>query len=313
MKDAILVPLDGSTLAEAILPHAAMVAQATGSSITLLRAVPQPIVTVPAAMGMALYNVPDLEQWGAEVDAATGYLTQVAERLRELDLTATVHTVRNAPAEGILDYATQNPDLELIALATHGRAGVTRWLLGSVADEVVQRAAHPLLLVRASAPAASAAWEPVALYTKILVPLDGSALAEQALYAARRLADATGAGLLLLTVLLALDESAVPVEAPAIRRHEADQPDQVRAARTYLSEVARQLEEAGVPAQTMIVYGHPAEAILQIATQEGADVIAMATHGRGGLQRLWLGSVTAQVVQRAATPVLVIRPRAPAD
>ena len=87
----------------------------------------------------------------------------------------------------------------------------------------------------------------------------------------------------------------------------------VRAARTYLAGVAQQVEEARVPVQTRIMYGHPAEAILRFAAQESADVIAMATHGRGGLQRLWLGSVTMKVVQRAETPVLVIRPRPHAD
>jgi nucleotide-binding universal stress UspA family protein len=146
---------------------------------------------------------------------------------------------------------------------------------------------------------------------KILVPLDGSALAEQALYAARRLADARGAGLVLLTVLPSLDESALVEEAAAIRRHEAQQPDVVGAARTYLAGVARQVEEARVPVQTRIVYGHPAEAILRFAAQEHAGVIAMATHGRSGLQRLWLGSVTLKVVQRAEIPVLVIRPHPP--
>jgi nucleotide-binding universal stress UspA family protein len=177
-----------------------------------------------------------------------------------------------------------------------------------VAEKVVQGADHPLLLVRPSAAEAGSAWEPVAPYTKILVPLDGSALS-----AARRLADAMGAGLLLLTVLPSLDGSALVEEAAAIRRHEAQHPDGVRAARTYLAGVAQQVEAARVPVQTRIVYGHPAEAILRLAAQERADVIAMATHGRGGLQRLWLGSVTLQVVQRAETPVLVVRPHPPAD
>jgi nucleotide-binding universal stress UspA family protein len=309
MKDEILVPLDGSTLAEAILPHAVMLARATASSLTLLRAVAQPITTVSAAMWMATYSMPDLEQWEAEGDAATGYLNQVAARLRDQGITVNVRAVMSAPAEGILDYATRSPDLRLIALATHGRTGVTRWLLGSVAEKVVQGADHPLLLERPTAAEAGPAVAPVKPYTKILVPLDGSALAEQALYSARSLADAMGAGLLLLTVLPSLDESALVEEAAAIRRHDAQQSDMVRAARTYLAGVARQLEEARVPVQTKIVYGHPAEAILRIAAQERADVIAMATHGRGGLQRLWLGSVTLKVVQRAETPVLVIRPR----
>jgi nucleotide-binding universal stress UspA family protein len=313
MKDEILVPLDGSPLAEAILPHAVMLARSTTSSVTLLRAVAPPLTTVAAAMWTATYNVPDPQQWEAEVDAARGYLNQVAGRLRDLGVAVNVRTAMNAPAESILDYATQSPDLRLIALATHGRTGFTRWLLGSVAEKVVQGADHPLLLVRPSSAEAGAALEPVAPYTKILVPLDGSSLAEQALYAARRLADSMGAGLLLLTVLPSLDESVWVEEAAAIRQHEAQQPDVVRAARTYLAGVAQQLEEAQVPVQTRIVYGHPAEAILRFAAQERADVIAMATHGREGLQRLWLGSVTLKVVQRAETPVLVIRPRPHAD
>jgi nucleotide-binding universal stress UspA family protein len=309
MNEEILVPLDGSPLAEAILPHAVMLARTTARSITLLRAVAHPIITVPAALWMATYNVSDLQQWEAEVDVATGYLNQVAGRLRDLGIAVNVRTAMNTPAESILDYATQNPDLQLIALATHGRTGVTRLLLGSVAEKVVQGADHPLLLVRPSSAAAGTTVAPVEPYTKILVPLDGSALAEQALYAARSLADATGAALLLLTVLPSSDGSALVEEAAAIRRHDAQHADVVRSARTYLAGVAQQVEEARVPVQTRIVYGHPAEAILRLATQEHADVIAMATHGRGGLQSLWLGSVTLKVVQRAETPVLVVRPR----
>jgi nucleotide-binding universal stress UspA family protein len=313
MKDEILVPLDGSTRAEAILPHAVMLARATSSRITLLRAVAPPINTVAAAMWTTTYDVPDLDQWEAEVDSATAYLNQVARRLRDLGVVVDVRTAKNGPAESILDYATQSRRLRLIALATHGRTGFSRWLLGSVAEKVVQGADQPLLLVRPSSAEADAAWEPVGPYMKILVPLDGSSLAEQALYPARALAGATGAGLLLLAVAPALDESIVVEDAAAISGHEAQRPDAVRAARTYLAGVAQQLEEAGVPVQTMVVSGHPAEAILRVAAQEAADLIAMATHGRGGLQRLWLGSVTVKVTHGAETPVLVIRPRPHAD
>jgi nucleotide-binding universal stress UspA family protein len=150
-------------------------------------------------------------------------------------------------------------------------------------------------------------------YTKILVPLDGSALAEQALADAQSLATATGAGLLLLTVLPARDEITVIAEAGPIREHEWQHQDVVDAASTYLTGAAQQLEEARVPVQTMIGYGHPAEAILQLAATERADVIALATHGRTGLQRLWLGSIALKVVQRAETPVLVIRPQQHTD
>jgi nucleotide-binding universal stress UspA family protein len=288
-----------------------MLARTTARSITLLRAVAPSMSAVAAAMWTPTYNVPDQLQWEAEVNSATRYLNQVARRLRDLGVAVTIRTAPNAPAESILDYATQNPDLRLIALATHGRTGFTRWLLGSVAEKVVQGADQPLLLVRPASPDAGAALEPVVPYTKILVPLDGSSLAEQALAYTRNLAAATGAGLLLVTVLPSLDESALVEEAAAIRRHEAQQPDVVKGARTYLAGVAQQLEEARVPVQTRIVYGQPAEAILRLTAQESADVIAMATHGRSGLQRLWLGSVTQKVVQRAETPVLVIRPRPP--
>ncbi len=242
------------------------------------------------------------------MESATGYLNQVAERLRDLGVVVNMRTARNAPAEAILAYATQRPDLRLIALATHGRTGVTRWLLGSVAETVVQGADQPVLLVRAPAEEASTVMEPVAPYTKILVALDGSARAEHVLADARSLAAATGASLLLLTVLPALDENPGIAEAGTIHGPESPQHEARQAAHTYLAGLAQPLAAARVSVQTMIGYGHPAEAIVQIAAQERADVIALATHGRGGWQRLRWGSVTQEVVHQAETPVLVIRP-----
>jgi nucleotide-binding universal stress UspA family protein len=155
-----------------------------------------------------------------------------------------------------------------------------------VAAKVLQAVATPLLLVRASDEEGTPARAP---YRRLLVPLDGSAFAELALAEARLLASATGAELTLV---------AVAADHEAERAHAA----------AYLEGVAARLRGAGLAARAQVSIGEPAERILAACAEERADLIVMATHGRGGWRRLWLGSVASKVVERAGAPVLLVRP-----
>ncbi len=198
MDKCILVPLDGSALAEMALPHAVALARSTGKSLMLLRVVP-----LPLAYNQAIWGAPvPTGVWEISEEAAKSaqeYLARTAERLGHLNIEVNTQVLEGDPAAMIIAYTEQHPRVATIAMSTHGRNGLGRWFFGSVAEKVLQAASVPLLLVRSSesesAPAPRALHE--ARYDTILVPLDGSPLAELALEPAKKIAVATGAKLIL--------------------------------------------------------------------------------------------------------------------
>jgi nucleotide-binding universal stress UspA family protein len=300
MEHQILVPLDGSPVAETVLPHAALLARATGSSLTLMEVVPPPVRVEPM-MGAVPPPTISYEAWEAENAAAREYLAATAGALEAPDLKVRVVLGSGDAATEIVDWAAEDPPLRRIAMATHGRSGLGRWVFGSVAEKVLRGAPVPLLLVRATEERVPPV--PTHAYRTLLVPLDGSALAEQALAQAVPLAQATGATLWLLSAVPTPDMegltelSWVPEGEQAAHQHMA----------AYLAKAAQGLQATGIPVHTHILAGPPAPAILRMADDIEADLIVMSTHGRGGLQRLWMGSVALKVVQSARRPMLLTR------
>jgi nucleotide-binding universal stress UspA family protein len=181
-------------------------------------------------------------------------------------------------------------DARLVVMATHGRGGLERAWLGSVADDLVRRSPIPLLLLRPGADAATSAVR----VRRILVPLDGSVLAETILEPALDLARLDPeAQLVLLTV--------IPPESPGFGP----------ATRAWLDGVAHRIHATGVRVRTRVESGAPvARAILEVALQEETDLLALATHGRSGLLRLALGSVADHLLRRSHVPILLQRPAA---
>jgi nucleotide-binding universal stress UspA family protein len=248
------------------------------------------------------------DEWDKHLALAGDYLQGVAIRLRAEGFAVDCHIMEDDPADAIVTYAEEEPGVTVIAMATHGRSGIRRWVFGSVAERVLHVATKPLLLVRPhnNAHDSALAKEEVA-YRNILVPLDGSDFAEQALGWAQAAAGYE-ASLLLVSVLTGLDAS--ESEQPQGSRW-VDAPLHSRAdyLSEYLTETARRLGVSGVRAQPYIRQGRPAEMILAAAAESHADLIVMSTHGRTGLERLWLGSVAAGVVKGATIPVLLVRPQ----
>ncbi len=188
-------------------------------------------------------------------------------------------------------------------MTTHGRGPLRRLLLGSVADQVVRRSAAPVLLVRPREIPTGPTPEP--FVEGVLVPRDGSALAEQALGPALDLARVMEARCTLLRVVESGDAPSPPApggigifEIPAAWE-----------ARAYLRQVAGRLREEGVPVQTRVVVARRAAEAIREQARDG-DLIALATHGRGGVRRMLLGSVADEVVRGGSAPVLVCRPSA---
>lgn len=303
MERQILVPLDGSLLAETVLPHAALLARATDSHLTLLQTLLAPALIAPmvGVLPPAFVTAQFLE---ADPQVAQNYLTPVAQRLEAAGLVVRTLVVEGDPATTMVAWAAQDPPQRRIAIATHGRSGLSRWVFGSVAEKVIQAAPCPILLVRAERDA-QIQQLPARPYHRIVVPLDGSALAERALNQAGPLALAAQASLLLVTVVSPGDDPIASVEglpqSAEARRQGVEQLEH------YLQTVAERLRSMGVTVETRIAYGQPAEGILHCSAEADGDLIVIASHGRSGLQRFWLGSVALKVVQSAQRPVLLVR------
>ena len=301
---SILVPLDGSSFAEQAVPLAARIAERAGSKLRLAlvhELPPAPIDPV----GAKLFTSIELATRKSE----RSYLRAIQVRLREdgMRLSSAV-TLRGSPGPALAQYVREM-SLDLVVMSTHGRGGVRRAWLGSVADYLIRNLEVPVLLVRPreSAPASA---RPAAS-GQILVPLDGSRLAEQALGPAMSLARAWDAELALLQVvrpiLLSADPS-LPLPLPSAFDEEIATMWRTQA-QDYLDDIVEKLHEQGIRASGVASLGwYAADSILEAARPERVAAIAIATHGRGGLRRLVLGSVADKVVRGADVPVLVYRP-----
>ena len=307
MKAQLLVPLDGSTLAEVVLPHAIEVARATRLSLVLLRAVPAPVLLDSSAWSLPPSSI-DVEQWDLAVGSAGKYLERVAARIRDLGVEVETAVERDEPVRAIVTCAEQHPSVKLVAMSTQGRSGLGRWFYGSVAEGVLHACPVPLLLVRAKenekAQSDLDGQFSVANYGTVLVPLDGSPFAEQALDKALELASVMGAAIVLV--------SAIPYE-PAYVLLSETQPNvgnmdtEVQGPSLYLDRISDRLTQEGFTVKVRLQRGTPTDVILQASEEEGADLIVMATHGRGGLAKVWLGSVALKVLQGSSNPVLLVR------
>jgi nucleotide-binding universal stress UspA family protein len=203
------------------------------------------------------------------------------------------------PADTILDYAKREP-IDLIAMATHGRTGLTRIAHGSVTDAVLQNGRVPLLVIRAH-PTPRAAPPRI---TRVLVPLDGSTLAECALPHARQLATALGADIILFSIWDTIGYQLAMGPCDAL---EAEIYDKHAGAKQYLIAKADELQASGVCTRWQLQSGLIVESIVGAAERQAVSLIVMSTHGRRGFNRWLEGSVAAEVLRTTDIPVLLIR------
>jgi nucleotide-binding universal stress UspA family protein len=295
MYRCILAPLDGSLPSEQALPYAAALARRSGATLQLAY-VHAPLVL---GEGVMYLGAPDVQLWEEEKN----YLLSVVDRLKKAGLEkVSAHVLDGPIAEALQEHALAER-CDLVVMTTHGRGPISRFWLGSVADQLVHRLPIPLLLIRAREEVPPPATEPEA--RNVLVALDGTPTAEQILEPTGALAKLLGASLTLLRV--------VPmVPPPNVHKEMAESAsltEKLRAeAHVYLQRLAGSLREQGLAVQTRIIaHAHPATAILHEASDGEYDVIALETHGRRGLPRLVLGSVADKVVRGASIPVLVHR------
>jgi nucleotide-binding universal stress UspA family protein len=301
----ILVPLDGAALAEQALAYAQMLAPLLEAKIHLLRAISEPEREALLAGDMLEQPEPNPAPAVCAQCALTTvcahtncYIAVQAMRLSAAHIECDADMRVGTPAPIIAQIA-QDASETLIVMATHGTRGLRRWIHGSVADKIVHDTAAPLLLIQRSN------YEPSAVpkLQRILVPLDGSALAQQALPLAITLAAQAQAELILLWVVAPSIDAylrAFPAESDARQALNEQMMDVLTATSSTLSAPAVQVT-------TAVGIGMPAQAIAEEAEWRRVDLIVMASHGYVGLQRWRQGSVADGVLHATTTPLLLVR------
>jgi nucleotide-binding universal stress UspA family protein len=294
MAGVLLVPLDGSDLAEAALPLASLLAKRLQGRLVLLSAI-DPADTRGDGEGA-------LERYNAHEAEARRYLDSAVTRLASEGVSATVD-IRGGPADEEIEAAAVDVDAAFVVMATHGRSGIGRWFRGSVADKVIRRGTAPVLVIKPGDQPATAA-----SISRIVVPLDQSPLAEAAVAPALELARAFDADLDFVHV-------ASWVVAPYARAPQsgivlAEVEEEIES--EALAYVERVREGTGyAKAHGAVLRGNAAEELATYARHSYADLFVMTTHGRSGFVRMALGSTADRVVAEGAAPVLLVRPVQP--
>jgi nucleotide-binding universal stress UspA family protein len=299
MYTRLLVPLDGSRLAETVLPIVEQLAVAWGATVVLLHVIER---DAPAAVHG--------DRHLKAVAEAEPYLDELAAGLRSSGVNVETHA-HPAPegdvARSIASH-TMEEHADLIVLSTHGRGRMRDLLFGRIAQQVVRRSSIPVLLMRPAGESGAQPFEP----RIVLVPLDGTSAAEAALLPAQEFARAFGASLRLVMVVptqetLPGDRQAVGTLLPAATRAALEL--ERGEAQTYLSALAERVQslDPAVPVSTEVSRGDITAALAARAAEPGVGLVVIATHGRAGLQAIWAGSVTSHLLARTQAPILLLR------
>lgn len=307
MYKRMLVPLDGSERAELVFDYAKELAGRLDLDLILLHVSGSSEHDLPSIHRAYIERAAEiLRRQSAEVQEKTGGKPggKALEARGEL-------AVGNA-AEEILRYADEK-DIDLILIATHGRSGVKRWAMGSVADKVLRASKVPVWLVRAGIPEEIVhdKWP----RRTILVPLDGSKLAESVLPHVEALAKQRGTELVDVVLLRVCELPVISADYPEAimelswEEHvEQEKAWHKRAAERYLAEVEKRLSDAGLRVRSEVLLGRPIDEIIDYANKNPFNLIVLSTHGRTGVIRWAYGQVADKVLQRSTSPIFLVRP-----
>jgi nucleotide-binding universal stress UspA family protein len=297
MFSQLLIPLDGSTVSEQVLPCARSLARKLHLPVELLAVVD----VVGLAASLPAEDKRDVESFIAHTwRSSAAFLEKISKTFPGVSVTCVVEKGR--PGEVVIDKAATDAGT-LIAMATHGRSGIDRWLLGSVAEKVLRGTKNSLLLVRAVKGGES---DGEAILKRVIVPLDGSPVAEKALPHVMVLAKTMDLEVVLLraytmTQIISTYDDYIPDwnKLEAVSKGEAV---------SYLDQKARELKEHGLANVTPVALeGEPAEQIVDLAKRTANSLVVICSHGRSGVGRWVLGSVTERVARHSVGPVLIIR------
>ena len=292
----ILVPLDGSSLAECVLPHISALAQGSHPQISLLR--------VLNAAGDATRPRPvDPFDWQIRRAEAETYLKDIAQRLEKAGLAATTYVVEGKAAQAVIEFANQQ-DVDLLVMSSHGQSGMSGWNVSSVVQKVILRVQRSVMIVRAyAAPAES---QPTVQYRRILLPLDGSQRAESALANVSGLAQAHEA---LVLVAHVIQKPEMPRRTPP-SQEDLQLSEQVvernrREVTQYLADLKNRLD-VNLDVR-VLVSGQVVTALQEVADKENIDLVVMSAHGYSGQSKWPYGSVVIDFIVYGTEPLLVIQ------
>jgi nucleotide-binding universal stress UspA family protein len=302
MFDTILVPLDGSQLADCVLPHVVAIARPFNAETTLLRMLEKN----QAGTSAQLF---DLVNWQINKTRADLYLEKTKAWLQESGVVVRKKIMEGLVADGITEYA-QNQGTKLIVLSSHGRNGLTQWGISSVTQKIILNAQTSLFIVRAHQYGIhSGEFSKTLLYQRILVPLDGSQRAENVLPIITQLAQFHKSKILLVQV----------VQTPEMARQMPPAPEDIdlsnRVVTRNREEADRYLEELksrsyleGIAVQThLITSDNVAVALHQLGEQEQIDMVALSAHGYSGNHQWPYGSMVNNFIMYGKVPLLIVQ------
>jgi len=299
MLKHILVPLDGSSLAECVLPHVLAIAQAMKAQITLLHVLDRPSGTGELPT--------DPLHWQVKKNTAKGYLEQIIIRLKRTGLNISGVILEGIPAELIIEYANTH-DVDLIALSTHGRSGLSSWNISSVVQKIILRAYKSTLLVRAYKPSKHQVDQKI-VYKRLFVGLDCSPRAEMVLPVAINLSQYHKAQLILGTVIRKpeLFHHLPPSEEDLeLANRISDRNQQV--AKQYFEQLTSQFSSQDINLRTFqITSDSVISSLHNIVEKENADLVVLSAHGRSSDTRWPYGSITTSFIVYGTTATLIIQ------
>ena len=288
------MPLDGSDEAEAILPYVSRIASGMDIGVALLSVMDRGAMEMSESYYSRLFERAEQE--------AKGKLHNAAHLLRQ-DGVRTEELVVSGRADSEITGAADRLGCNLIAMSTHGRSLLGRGILGSVTDGVVHTAHIPVLTITPDK--ARAYHGSDTLITRLVVPLDGSALAETVLPYVREMASRLEYKVVLLRVVRPLHYFWVGEHPPEI--HEENELME-REAREYMEATAEGLSQDGAEVEWRVLVGHPTTIVLEQVREIPHSIVALTTHGRSGFRRWVIGSLTESLVRSGGDPVLIVPP-----
>jgi nucleotide-binding universal stress UspA family protein len=288
----ILVPLDGSELAEKALPYVKSIARLKNSNV------------IPFAVSLTVFA-------DRRDRLFTSYLEVTAKELNKEGIKATAATSYGDVAEEIVKYANNNK-IDLIVMATHGYSKAKQWLFGSVTQKVLYGTKIPVLLIKAKSPDASTK------FNRVLIPLDGSPFSESAFPHVVELTKNTNKEILLLHICeppIVPSYGSRPIN-PTWKKYRDDMWGETeKLSTTYLKKTMAALKKRGIKkVKSRVIKAQSREVgktIMQISKEENIDLIIIATQGRTGVSRWMYGSVANKIVEEFSQPILLIQPATP--
>ncbi len=310
MYRQMLVPLDGSELAEVVFPYAKELAARLDIDVVLLQ-VAGPVLGQFGPMRRAYIEraVEIVRRQAQKVQNSIG----IEQQTRLIQVKGEL--VEGYPAEVILRY-TEEKEIDLILMATHGYSGLKRWGIGSVASKVLSASKIPVWLIRAGITEEKAyeEWPSITL----LVPLDGSELAESVLPHVEVLAKQRGTEPVEVILLRIAESPSMPsyfspeLSGVSLNWGEYMQQEEVRRKKLaieYLEKVEKRIKDSGISVRSDVLQGKASDEIISYATKNPYTIIVMATHGRSGLGRLVYGSVAANLLNGVTCPIFLVKPK----